>query len=166
MNLTDLTTEVCTALIRRGITLATAESCTAGYVSKRVTDIPGASSVFGCGAVTYSNEIKEKLLGVRHETLEAHGAVSEETAREMAAGVRRLSGADIGISVTGIAGPDSDGTDKPVGLCYVAIDAKDYTACDKVETGRGDREYNRYVNASRALNLVRLYIEERMADKA
>lgn len=149
-----------------GLTLATAESCTAGYVSKRVTDIPGASSVFGCGAVTYSNEIKEKLLGVRHETLEAHGAVSEETAREMAAGVRRLSGADIGISVTGIAGPDSDGTDKPVGLCYVAIDAKDYTACDKVETGRGDREYNRYVNASRALNLVRLYIEERMADKA
>ena len=103
---------------------------------------------------------------MRHETLEAHGAVSEETAREMAAGVRRLSGADIGISVTGIAGPDSDGTDKPVGLCYVAIDAKDSTACDKVETGRGDREYNRYVNASRALNLVRLYIEERMADKA
>ena len=151
---------------QRVVWLATAESCTAGYVSKRVTDIPGASSVFGCGAVTYSNEIKEKLLGVRHETLEAHGAVSEETAREMAAGVRRLSGADIGISVTGIAGPDSDGTDKPVGLCYVAIDAKDYTACDKVETGRGDREYNRYVNASRALNLVRLYIEERMADKA
>lgn len=147
-------------LKKQKMTLATAESCTAGYVSKRITDIPGASSVFECGAVTYSNEIKEKLIGVRHETLEAHGAVSEETAREMAAGVRRVSGADIGISVTGIAGPDSDGTDKPVGLCYVAIDAEGYQKCEKIETGKANREYNRYVNASRALNLVRLYIDE------
>ncbi len=148
-------------LKKYSLTLATAESCTAGYITKRITDIAGASSVFEYGAVTYSNEIKEKILGVRHETLLAHGAVSEETAKEMAAGIRRVSGADIGISVTGIAGPGSDGTNKPVGLCYIAIDTEDYKSCEKIETGRNDREYNRYVNASRALDLVRRYIEEK-----
>ncbi len=148
-------------LKKYSLTLATAESCTAGYIPKRITDIPGASSVFEYGAITYSNEMKEKFLGVSHETLLAHGAVSEETAREMAAGIRRVSGSDIGISVTGIAGPGSDGTNKPVGLCYIAIDTEDHKACEKIETGRKDREYNRYVNASRALNLVRRYIEEK-----
>lgn len=147
-------------LKEKKMTLATAESCTAGYIPKRITDIPGASEVFEYGAITYSNDIKEKVLGVKHETLLAHGAVSEETAREMAAGIRRVSGADIGISVTGIAGPGSDGTDKPVGLCYIALDAQGFQTCEKVETGRNDREYNRYVNASRALNLVRVYLEK------
>lgn len=148
-------------LKKYSLTLATAESCTAGYIPKRITDIPGASSVYEYGAITYSNDMKEKFLGVRRETLLAHGAVSEETATEMAAGIRRVSGADIGISVTGIAGPGSDGTNKPVGLCYIAIDTEDYKACEKIETGRKDREYNRYVTASRALNLVRRYIEEK-----
>lgn len=148
-------------LKKYSLTLATAESCTAGYIPKRITDIPGASSVYEYGAITYSNDMKEKILGVRRETLLAHGAVSEETATEMAAGIRRVSGADIGISVTGIAGPGSDGTNKPVGLCYIAIDTEDYKACEKIETGRKDREYNRYVTASRALNLVRRYIEEK-----
>lgn len=143
------------------LTLATAESCTAGYIPKRITDIPGASEAFEYGAITYSNDVKEKVLGVKHETLLAHGAVSEETAREMAAGIRKVSGADIGLSVTGIAGPGSDGTNKPVGLCYIAIDADGYQVCEKIETGRNDREYNRYVNASRALNLVRIYINKR-----
>ena len=143
------------------MTISTAESCTAGYIPKRITDIPGASGVFGYGAITYSNEAKQKFLGVKAETLEAFGAVSEQTAREMAAGIRRVSGSDIGISVTGIAGPGSDGTNKPVGLCYIALDAKDKQICEKIETGRADREYNRYVNASRALNLARTYLEEK-----
>lgn len=143
------------------LTVATAESCTAGYISKRITDVPGASSVFECGAVTYSNKIKEKLLGVRHSTLEKFSAVSRETALEMASGIRRASGADIGISVTGIAGPDSDESGKPAGLSFVAIDAEGYSECDMVETGRNDREYNRFVSASRALNLVRIYIEQK-----
>lgn len=151
-------------LKKHGLTVATAESCTGGGIAKRITDIPGASSVFGCGAVTYSNEMKQALIGVKAQTLEAHGAVSEETAREMAAGVRRVSGADIGISVTGIAGPDSDGTNKPAGLCYIAIDTADMQKCEKIETGKANREYNRHVNASRALNLVRLYIEERSGE--
>ncbi len=148
-------------LKKNKMTLATAESCTAGYIPKRITDIAGASQVFEYGAITYSNDIKEKVLGVKHETLEAYGAVSEQTAREMAAGIRRVSGADIGISVTGIAGPGSDGTSKPVGLCFIALDAPDEKICEKIETGRNDREYNRYVNASRALNLVRRYLEKK-----
>ncbi len=143
------------------MTIATAESCTAGYIPKRITDIAGASSVFEFGAITYSNDIKEKVLGVKKETLIEHGAVSEYTAREMAAGIRRVSGADIGISVTGIAGPGSDGTNKPVGLCFIALDAEDVQVCEKIETGKNDREYNRWVTASRALNLARKYIEEK-----
>lgn len=148
-------------LKEKKLTIATAESCTAGYISKRITDIAGASSVFGFGAVTYSNEIKHKILGVSNETLEKYGAVSEQTAREMAAGIRRVSGADIGISVTGIAGPGSDGTSKPVGLSFVALDAEGVQVCEKIETGRSDREYNRYVTGSRALNLARKYMEEK-----
>ena len=148
-------------LNENNMTIATAESCTAGYIPKRITDIPGASSVFEFGAVTYSNEMKHKVLGVSNETLARFGAVSEPTAREMARGIRRVSGADIGISVTGIAGPGNDGTDKPVGLCFIALSAKDAELCEKIETGKNDREYNRYVTASRALNLARLYIEQK-----
>ena len=118
------------------------------FVAKQVND-----------AVT--NEMKQKILGVKEETLASYGAVSEQTAREMAAGIRRVSGADIGISVTGIAGPNSDGTNKPVGLCYIAIDTEDYKSVEKIETGKNDREYNRYVTASRALNLARVYTEKR-----
>ena len=149
-------------LKENNLTISTAESCTAGYIPKRITDIPGASSVFGYGAITYSNEIKHQILGVKTETLDKYGAVSEQTAREMAAGIRRVSGADIGISVTGIAGPGKDGTDKPVGLCFIALDAEDKQICEKIETGKNDREYNRYVTASRALNLARIYIEEKI----
>lgn len=148
-------------LKKNKMTLATAESCTAGYIPKRITDIAGASSVFEYGAITYSNDVKEKVLGVRHETLVAYGAVSEQTVTEMAAGIRRVSGADIGIAVTGIAGPGSDGTNKPVGLCFIALNASDAQICEKIETGRNDREYNRYVTASRALNLVRRYLEKK-----
>lgn len=146
-------------LKEKNLTVATAESCTAGYIAKRITDIPGASSVFKHGIITYANEVKEKALGVRHETLAEHGAVSEETAREMAAGVRRVTGADIGISVTGFAGPDADEEGKYPGLIYTALDAEDCQICRKIETGRNDREYNRYVAASRALNLIRIYME-------
>lgn len=148
-------------LKKNKMTLATAESCTAGYIPKRITDIAGASSVFEYGAITYSNDVKERVLGVKHETLVAYGAVSEQTATEMAAGIRRVSGADIGIAVTGIAGPGSDGTNKPVGLCFIALNAPDAQICEKIETGRNDREYNRYVTASRALNLVRRYLEKK-----
>lgn len=147
-------------LMKHNLTVATAESCTAGYISKRLTDIPGSSRVFRHGVISYSNEVKERALGVNRATIEKYGAVSEETAREMAAGIRRVSGADIGISVTGFAGPDADEEGKQPGLIFVALDAADSQICEKIETGRNDREYNRFVSASRAMNLVRIYLKE------
>lgn len=102
-------------------TLATAESCTGGMIGQAITDIPGASEVYGFGFITYANEAKEKILGVRHETLAAHGAVSPETAAEMAAGAKRVSGADVAVAVTGIAGPGGGTPEKPVGLVYVGV---------------------------------------------
>ncbi|MCM1335207.1 MAG: CinA family protein [Bacteroides sp.] len=108
----------------KGQTLATAESCTGGLVSGAVTAVPGASEVFGYGACTYANEAKVKLLSVKPTTLAAHGAVSEETAVEMAEGIRALSGADYGVSTTGIAGPGGGTDKKPVGTVWIGISSE------------------------------------------
>src|SRR5512136_3481226 len=105
-------------LVERKLKLATAESCTGGLVGHRLTNVPGSSEYFEGGIVAYSYEAKERLLGVHHDTLYEHGAVSAETAIEMAHGVRRALGTDIGIAVTGIAGPGGGLPDKPVGLVY------------------------------------------------
>lgn len=113
--------EIVTALIEHKITIATAESCTGGKIAAAITDVPGASEIFGYGMVTYSNDAKIKILGVKEETLAAHGAVSPETAYEMAAGLKRVSGADVAVSVTGIAGPGGGSPEKPVGLVYMGI---------------------------------------------
>ena len=108
-------------LIAKGVTVAAAESCTSGKIAAAVTDVAGASAIFGYGLVTYSNEAKVKLLGVSEKTLLEHGAVSEETAREMAAGLSRVSGADAAVAVTGIAGPGGGTAAKPVGLVYIGL---------------------------------------------
>ena len=105
-------------------TVSTAESCTGGLLSGAVTSVSGASEVFGCGVCTYANEAKMKLLGVKEETLEKYGAVSIETAMEMAAGARALSGADFGVSTTGIAGPSGGTPDKPVGTVCIGISSE------------------------------------------
>lgn len=102
-------------------TLATAESCTGGLISGAITSVSGSSDVFGFGVCSYANEAKMKLLGVRAETLDAHGAVSEETAMEMAAGVRKLSSSDLGIATTGIAGPTGGTPEKPVGTVWIGF---------------------------------------------
>ncbi len=107
------------ALKARGETAATAESCTGGLIGKMITDIPGSSAVYWGGFVTYSNEAKVKLLGVREETLSIHGAVSEETVKEMAEGARQRSGASLGIAVSGIAGPEGGSAEKPVGTVWI-----------------------------------------------
>ena len=153
----DLQTAAVTRLKEKGLHVATAESCTGGYVSKRLVDVDGVSEVFDCGVCSYSNDIKEKVLGVSHETLAAYGAVSEQTAREMAAGVRRLSGAEIGVSTTGIAGPGGGTPEKPVGLVYVAVDSDKYSEVLKLNIpSRSDdaREYIRYIASSNALHLI------------
>ena len=103
----------------RGLTIAAAESCTGGLVSARLTAIPGASEVFVGGVVSYADEVKESALGVPREILERHGAVSAETAKAMAEGVRERLGADVGVAVTGVAGPDGGTAEKPVGLVFV-----------------------------------------------
>lgn len=108
-------------LVERGLTIATAESCTGGMVAGRLINFPGISASLLEGAVTYSNEAKIRRLGVKEDTLNNFGAVSEETAREMAEGIARTSGADIGIATTGIAGPGGGTLEKPVGLVYIAV---------------------------------------------
>ncbi len=113
----------------KGLTFAAAESCTGGLVNERLTAHPGSSDVVEGGVVSYSNNVKMRLLGVKSETLEAYGAVSVETAREMAEGVRRATGADIAVSVTGIAGPGGGSDEKPVGtVCFGVASAKETKA--------------------------------------
>lgn len=107
------------ALRNKNYTVCTAESCTGGLISKTLTDVAGCSDVVVGGVVSYSNEVKEKVLGVKGQTLERYGAVSEETAREMCIGAARLCGADVAVSVTGIAGPGGGSDEKPVGtVCF------------------------------------------------
>ena len=113
--------EIIEKLTRHGKTVAVAESCTGGMICSMLVEQAGASACFAEGYVTYSNEAKEKNLGVSHEVLEACGAVSEQTARQMAEGVRRRGEADYGVATTGIAGPDGGTAEKPVGLVYIAF---------------------------------------------
>ncbi|MDR2931877.1 MAG: competence/damage-inducible protein A, partial [Oscillospiraceae bacterium] len=147
----NLQTALVEKLMRQGRSIATAESCTAGLISKRITEVGGSSKVFGCGISAYSNEIKTRLLGVSKETLDAHGAVSAETALEMARGVRKVAGADIGLSVTGIAGPEGGTRDKPVGLVYIAVSTADFEESKELRLARGyggERELIRYLASS------------------
>lgn len=145
-------------LSRRKKTVATAESCTGGLLAARLTDIPGASDVFHMGAVTYVNEVKSMLLGVPEALLAEKGAVSAEVARAMAEGVRRKAGADFGLSITGVAGPEpSEG--KPVGLIYLALAAQDGTFVRQMRpSGRKERGYLRHLAASNALDMLRRYL--------
>ena len=110
-----------TLLQKQNKKIAVAESCTGGLITKMLTDVSGASSVFGYGVTAYANEAKQKLLGVKEETLNNFGAVSENTVREMASGVLELAEADISIAISGIAGPNNDGSTKPVGTVCIAV---------------------------------------------
>lgn len=126
-------------LRERGLLLATAESCTGGLCAKRLTDVAGASQVFCGGVVSYTNDVKMRLLGVKEETLAKFGAVSGETAREMAEGARKATGADVAVSVTGVAGPSSDEMGNVVGTVFIAFSSERETVSEKLQLS-GDRE--------------------------
>jgi PncC family amidohydrolase len=136
-----------------GRTLATVESCTGGLVAHLITEVPGSSDYFLGGLVTYSNDMKEAFADVPHDVLEAHGAVSAHVARAMAEGARRRLGADVVVSVTGIAGPDGGTAAKPVGLTYIGV-ADDDGVDVRRHVWAGDRSANKRSSAAAALDLV------------
>jgi nicotinamide-nucleotide amidase len=149
-------------LAAHSLTVVTAESCTGGLILHRLTNIPGSSNYVLGGFVTYSNEAKVKFAGVRPETLDQYGAVSEQTAAEMAHGARAAFGADVALSVTGIAGPGGGTDTKPIGLTYVGLSAP---GADRVAryVWTGDRESNKAASADAALQLLYAYLTARTA---
>lgn len=158
----DMQTALVDALTGAGRTIAVAESCTGGMVAARITEVPGASAVLLCGVCSYSNQSKVDFLGVNQATLDSCGAVSEETALEMARGVRLRSGADLGISTTGIAGPSGGTPEKPVGLVYVALSAADKEEALELRLSRGyadERQGIRNFACLHAMNLALRYVK-------
>jgi PncC family amidohydrolase len=154
----DLEVVVGELLEARGMTLAVAESCTGGLVGHRLTNVPGSSSYYRGSITAYANDVKETLLRVQEKTLAMYSAVSEPVAREMAQGIRQVMGADLGVSITGIAGPTGGTPEKPVGLVCVAL----ATANDEMVEQyvfQGTRWENKAQSAEAALDLVRRYLE-------
>ncbi len=138
------------------LTLSFAESCTGGWLSKIITEISGASEIFMGSVCSYSNEVKHNVLGVKEETLKLHGAVSEETAREMSEGITKIMKTSVGVGVTGIAGPLSDNTQKKVGLIYISITHNNKTDVIKLENDfSGDVRYkNRFTAVKTVLSFL------------
>jgi nicotinamide-nucleotide amidase len=151
---TDLAATILQACEARALHIAVAESCTGGLLGARLTAIPGSSSVVLGGVIAYSNDVKRGVLGVQQETLDAHGAVSEQVAIEMAAGVRRLVGAEVGMSITGVAGPGGGTADKPVGLVWIGVDVQG-TVRTHGSRFIGDRAEIRFRSTQAALDILR-----------
>jgi nicotinamide-nucleotide amidase len=154
----DLETKIVRLLTERKQTLAVAESCTGGYISHRLTNVPGASAVFSSGLVTYSNEAKQTFLGVRPETLDQHGAVSEPVAREMAEGARRASRTDYALAVTGIAGPGGGTPEKPVGTVFIALATAPETRVSR-RLNPGDRLVFKQTTSQQALKQLEAVLD-------
>ena len=144
-------------LLKSKLTLATAESCTGGLIGHRLTEVPGSSEYFLGGVIAYSNEVKERVLGVKPETLEKHGAVSAETAGEMARGARRVLGTDIAVSATGIAGPGGATADKPIGLTYIALATANDERVERFVWDK-DRTGNKWASSEAALQMLHDYL--------
>ena len=144
-------------LIKNKFHIATAESCTGGLIAHRITNVPGSSEYFERGVIVYSNEAKMELLNVPSETLERYGAVSPETARAMADSIKALAKTELGLAVTGIAGPSGGTPDKPVGLVYIALAAPDGTECNEFRF-KGTRAEIKDQTADAALRLLMDYL--------
>ncbi len=150
---------VCKQLLQeRGLTFATAESCTGGRVAQRITALPGASAVYRGGVVSYWTSVKGAVLGVPQEILDEFGAVSPETAKAMAEGARAITGADIAVSITGVAGPDPDERGVPVGIVYIGLATPEGTWCRKMDSGRRRRDRIQGLAANHAFDVIRRYL--------
>jgi PncC family amidohydrolase len=156
--LVDLAARLQARCVERGITVATAESCTGGLVAHLLTEVPGSSAYLLGGVVAYSDAVKRSELGVPAEMLAAHGAVSAQVAVAMAEGVRRRLGTDLGVGVTGVAGPDGGSDEKPVGLVYVAV-AGAGPADVRRYLWPGDRSENKRSSAGAAIELLLARVE-------
>jgi PncC family amidohydrolase len=153
----SLEQEVVRLLTERGLTLAVAESCTGGLVGHRITNVPGSSACFRGGVIAYHNEVKAALLNAPADILAREGAVSEDVALSMARGVRERLGADIGLAVTGIAGPAGGTPEKPVGLVYIALADAEGAIAER-HVWSGDRRQNKDSSAEAALKLVKEHL--------
>jgi PncC family amidohydrolase len=158
---TSLETRVGTLLRQQGLRLAAAESCTGGLVGHRITNVPGSSTYYMGSVTAYAYEAKVRLLGVKWETLETHGAVSDPVVEEMASGVRRAMAADIGLSISGIAGPGGGTPEKPVGLVYFGLSSADRTWTDH-QIFEGDRLSVKQQSADHILTMLEDYLEGRL----
>lgn len=149
----SLAQDVGDLLRAKNLSIVTAESCTGGMIGHLLTEVPGSSAYFWGGIIAYSNEVKHRVLQVQHITLTNFGAVSEQVAREMARGARRMLEADIALSVTGIAGPDGGTDEKPVGLTYIGLATPDIAVVER-HVWEGDRSANKQYSADAALKMV------------
>lgn len=142
----------------RQLILTTAESCTGGLIGHLLTNVAGSSAYYWGGIISYDNRIKQNVLGVSAQILDTAGAVSQECALAMASGALKLTGADLAVSVTGIAGPGGGSDDKPVGLVYIAVvDTRNYAVCER-HIWNGNREQNKQLSANRALQMILDYL--------
>ena len=157
VDVSSLEEVVLTRLRQQGLTLSAAESCTGGLIAKRLTDVAGASAAFLGGVVSYTNGVKAGVLGVPRDLLDRYGAVSAPVARAMAEGVRRVTGSDLSVSVTGLAGPDGDDRGNPVGTVYVGLSWQGGSLVRHLTLG-GDRARIRLLAASNALDIIRRHL--------
>jgi PncC family amidohydrolase len=147
------------ALLRKhGKTISIAESCTGGFISHRITNVPGSSNYYDCSVIAYSNQSKIDILHVSPETLKKFGAVSRQTAIEMAQGIKQISGSDLGLAVTGIAGPGGGTPEKPVGLVYICLASDEDVVCEEFRF-KGKREEIKLQASEAALEMIKKYFQ-------
>ena len=145
-------------LRKHGKTISMAESCTGGFISHRITNVPGSSNYYDCSVIAYSNQSKITILHVSPETLKKFGAVSRQTAIEMARGIKQISGSDLGLAVTGIAGPGGGTPEKPVGLVYICLASDESVVCEEFRF-KGKREEIKFQASEAALEMVKKYFQ-------
>jgi len=153
-----LEVQIGTLLRKHGKTISIAESCTGGLISHRITNVPGSSNYYDCGVIAYSNQSKIDILHVKSETLKKFGAVSRQTAIEMAQGIKQVSGSDLGLAVTGIAGPGGGTPKKPVGLVYICLVSNEDVVCEEFRF-KGNREEIKFQASEAALDMIKKHLQ-------